>query len=171
MTSRGSSSTPIARNAWRSARRNPHRTRSALIHDGASLAFEQQVIAELARIAEIGDTPAIKAVFGHAFLGKSLEPVGIAGGLSAEQAVAADFLGRAAIVDLVELVPAAEFACHAVPQQLEQLDPLLGLVAVGAAQILLEIGPNLGVLEVAGVRVEIDEARRHGLLDQVFDPR
>src|SRR6266849_1293166 len=154
----GWSSTRIARSAWRSVRRN-RRSRSH--------AFAQHVIAEFAGICEIGHAPAVDAVFGHALLGKSLEPVRIAGGLGAEQAVAADFLGRAAIVDLVELMPAAEFTCHAVPQKLEKLDPLLGLVAIGAAKISLEIGPDLGVLEVAGVRVEIDEARRDGLLDQV----
>jgi hypothetical protein len=35
------------------------------------------MIAELAGVGEIGDAPAVDAIFGHAFLGKSLEPVRI----------------------------------------------------------------------------------------------
>src|SRR5262249_6726846 len=97
----------------------------------------QHMIAELAGIGEVRHAPAVEVVFGHASLGKALEPVGIPGGLRTEQAIAADLLGRAAIIDLVELVAAAELAAEAVPQQLEQLDPLLGLVAVGAAQIAI----------------------------------
>ena len=87
------------------------------------------MIAELAWIAEIGDLPAIQVVLGHAFLGETLEFIGVAGGLRAEQAVASDFLGLAAVVDFVKLMPAAELARQTVPQQLEQLDAFLGLVA------------------------------------------
>src|SRR6476620_5769548 len=46
------------------------------------------VIAELARIAEIGDLPAIQIILGHALLGESFELIGLAGGLCAEQSVA-----------------------------------------------------------------------------------
>src|ERR1700736_4479782 len=129
------------------------------------------VIAELAWIAEIGDLPAIQVVLGHALLGEALEFVGIAGGLCAEQAVAPDRLGRAAVVDFVKLVPAAELARQTVPQQLQKLDALFRLVAVRAAQILIEIGPDFRILEIARVAVEIDETRRDGLLDEVLDPR
>ena len=68
------------------------------------------MIAELAWIAEIGDLPAIQIVLGHALLGESLEFIGIAGGLCAEQAVAPDLFGRPTVVDFVKLVPAAELA-------------------------------------------------------------
>src|SRR5882762_7723637 len=129
------------------------------------------MIAELAWIAEIGDLPAIQIILGHALLGESLEFIGIAGGLCAEQAVAPDLFGRPAVVDFVKLVPAAELARQTVPQQLEQLDAFLGLVAVRTSQILIEIGPNFRILEIKRVAVEIDETRGDGLLDQVFDPR
>ena len=72
--------------------------------------FPHHVIAELAGIGEVGHLPAVEVVFGHAFLGEALEAVGIAGRLRAEQAIAADLLGRAAVVDLVELMTAAELA-------------------------------------------------------------
>jgi hypothetical protein len=88
------------------------------------------VIAEFAGIAKIGHLPAIQIIFGHALLGEALELVGITRGLRAEQAVAPDFLGRAAIVDFVKLVPAAELACQTVPQELQQLDAFFRLVAV-----------------------------------------
>ena len=116
------------------------------------------VIAELAGIGEVGHLPAVEIVFGHAFLGEALEAVGIARRLRAEQAIAPDLLGRAAVVDLVELVPAAELGCQAVPEELEQFNALLGLVAVGSAQIAIEIRTHLRVLEVAGVGIEIDQA-------------
>src|SRR5262245_66151404 len=116
----------------------------------------QRVIAELARIGEVGHLPAVEIVFGHAFLGEALEAVGIAGGLRAEQAVAADLLGRAAVVDLVELVPAAELAGHGVPQELEQLHALLSLVAVGAAQVAVQTGAAKQSIDVAGRGVEVD---------------
>src|SRR5258706_14194191 len=80
----------------------------------------QHVVAEFARVGEIGDAPAVDAVFGHAFFGKSLETVRIARGLGAEQAVAADFLGRAAIVDLVGGLAAPAFAPPAVPPHLAE---------------------------------------------------
>ena len=105
-----------------------------------SLGPAQHVIAELTWIGQIGHLPAVQVVLGHALLGESLEFIGIAGGLCAEQAVAADLLGRAAVVDFVKLVAAAELARQTVPQQLEQLDALFRLVAVRAAQILIEIG-------------------------------
>src|SRR5215475_2665504 len=123
-----------------------------------TLGSSQHVIAEFARIAEVGHLPAAEIVLRHALLGEALELVGIAGGLRAEQAIAADFLGRAAVVDLIELVAAAELGGHAVPQELQELHALLGLVAVGAAQVAVEIGTDLRVLEVARVRVEIDQA-------------
>ena len=104
------------------------------------------VIAKLAGIAEIGGLPAIQIVLGHALLGESLEFIGIAGSLCAEQAVAADFLSRTAVVDFVKLVPAAELARQTVPQQFEQLDAFFGLISVRAAQILIEIGSNFGIL-------------------------
>src|SRR6266478_5334353 len=107
------------------------------------------VIAEFAWIAEIGDPPAIQVVLGHALLGESLEFIGIARGLCAEQAVAPDLLGRAAVVDFVKLVPAAELARQTVSQQLEQLDALFRLVAVRAAQILIEIRPDFRIFEIA----------------------
>jgi hypothetical protein len=66
------------------------------------------VIAQLTGIGEIGHAPAVGIVFGHAGFGETLEAVGIAGRVRAEQAVAADFLGPAAVVDLVELVAAAK---------------------------------------------------------------
>ena len=72
------------------------------------------MIAQLTGIAEVGHFPAVKVVFGHAVLGKALEAVGIAGCLRAEQAVAADFFGRTAIVDLVKFVTTAEFAADTV---------------------------------------------------------
>ena len=50
---------------------------------GSSL--PHHVIAELARVGEIGHPPAVEVVFGHALLGKTLEAVGIAGGLGAER--------------------------------------------------------------------------------------
>src|SRR5208282_703476 len=111
----------------------------------------QDVIAELAGIGQIRHLPAVEIVLRHAILGEALEAVGIAGRLRAEQAIAADFFGRAAVVDLVELVPAAEFRRQAVPEQLHQLDALLGLVAAGAAHVAVDVGTDLGVLEVAGV--------------------
>src|SRR5579859_2005307 len=94
---------------------------------GGGRLFPHHVIAEFAGVGEIGHLPAVEVVFGHAVLGKTLEAIGIAGGLGAEQAVAADFLGRTAIVDLVELVPSTELAADAIPQQLEQFDALLCL--------------------------------------------
>src|ERR1700720_1469524 len=128
------------------------------------------VIAELAWIAEIGDLPAIQVILGHAPLGEPLEFIGIARGLRAEQAVAPDFLGRAAVVDFVKLVPAAELARQTVPQQLEQLDAFFGLVPVRASQILIEIRPDFRILEIARVTIEIDEAGGNGLLNQGLDP-
>src|SRR6516225_3527701 len=102
------------------------------------LGSSQHVIAEFARIAEVGHLPAAEIVLRHALLGEALELVGVAGGLRAEQAIAADFLGRAAVVDLIELVPPAELARQAIPQQLEQLHALFRLVSIGAAQVLIE---------------------------------
>ena len=66
-------------------------------------------------------------------------------------------------------MPAGEFGAERVPQQLEQLDALLGLVAVGAAQILIEIGTDFRILEVARMAIEVDQPRRHRLLDEIFD--
>src|SRR5215510_6247424 len=60
----------------------------------------QRVIAQLARIGEVGHLPAVEVVLGHALLGEALEAVGVAAGLRAEQAVAADLLGRAAVVEI-----------------------------------------------------------------------
>src|SRR5580704_15407960 len=67
----------------------------------------QHVIAERARIGEVGYLPAVQIVFGHAVFGKALEAIGVAGRLGAEQAVTTNLLGRAAVVDLIELVAAA----------------------------------------------------------------
>src|SRR5579871_759196 len=75
------------------------------------------VIAQFAGVGQIRHLPAVEVVFCHAVLSKTFKPVGIAGRLRAEQAVAADFLGRAAIVNFVKLVPAAELAAETVPQQ------------------------------------------------------
>ena len=60
-----------------------------------------QVVAEFARIAQVGHLPAVEVVLGKALLGKSLHPVGVAASLGAEQTVAADLFGRARVVDLV----------------------------------------------------------------------
>src|SRR5687768_10204829 len=73
---------------------------------GAGLAHH--VIAQLAWIGEIRHAPAVEVVLGHALLGESLEPVGVAGRHGAEERIPADFFGRTAVVDLVELVPCAE---------------------------------------------------------------
>jgi hypothetical protein len=80
------------------------------------------VIAEFAGVTEVRHRPAIKTVLCHALLGEAFEFFGIAGSLCPEQAIAPDFLGRAAVVDFLKLVPAAELAGQTVPQQLEQLD-------------------------------------------------
>src|SRR5208282_447619 len=111
----------------------------------------QDVVAELAGIGQIRHFPAVEIVLRHTILGEALEALGIAGRLRAEQAIAADFFGRAAVIDLVELVPAAEFRRQTVPEQLHQLDAVLGLVAAGAAHVAVDVGTDLGVLEVAGV--------------------
>src|SRR5471032_3091381 len=105
--------------------------------------------AERAGIGEIWDRPAVEIVFGHALLGEALEAGGVARRLGAEQAIAPNLLGRAGIIDLVELVAAAEFGADRVPQQLEQLDPLLGRIAGGAAQIFVELGADLRAVEIA----------------------
>jgi hypothetical protein len=42
------------------------------------------LIAQLARIGEVGHLPAVEVVFRHALLGEALEAVGVAGGLRAE---------------------------------------------------------------------------------------
>src|SRR5262245_1520104 len=65
----------------------------------------QHVVAEFAGVGEVGHPPTVEIVFSHAVFGEPLETIGIAGSLRAEQAVAADLLRRAAIVDLVKLVP------------------------------------------------------------------
>src|SRR5881394_2703518 len=96
--------------------------------------------AEFAGIRQVGNAPAVEIVLGHAFLGEALELVGVTGGLCAEERIAADFLGRAAVVDLVELVTAAEFAADRIPQKLHQLHPLFRLVAVRAAHEAVDIG-------------------------------
>jgi len=43
----------------------------------ASSSFSQQVIAELARIGEVGHLPTVEVVFSHAVFGEPLEAVGI----------------------------------------------------------------------------------------------
>src|SRR3984957_9821520 len=131
----------------------------------------EHVIAELARMGEIGDLPAVEVVLRHAIFGEALEAIGVAGGLGAEQTVAANLLGRAAVIDLIELVTAAELGSDAVPKKLHQLDALFRLVAVGAAHVAVDIGADFRVLEIVGVRIEIDEAGRDRLLDNVFDLR
>src|SRR5260370_32950920 len=98
------------------------------------------MIAQLSGIGEVGHLPAVEVVLRHALLGEALEAVGVAGGLRAEQAVAADLLGRAAVVDLVELVPPAETRREAGPEQVQQLYALLGPVAVGGAAVTREGG-------------------------------
>src|SRR5262249_61080753 len=57
------------------------------------------VVAQLARIGEVGHRPAVEVVFGYALLGEALEAVGVAGGLRAEQAIAAGLLGRSPVID------------------------------------------------------------------------
>src|SRR5262245_58034241 len=109
-----------------------------------SLSF-QCVITERARIGQVGYLPAIQIVLGHALLSETLELVGVARRLGAEQAIAADLLGRAPVVDLVELVAATELCRHTVPKQLHEFDALLSFVAVGAAQIAVEIRSDLRV--------------------------
>ena len=133
------------------------------------LLLAHEMIAEFARVGEVGNPPTVEVIFRHALLGEAFEAVGVTRRHGAEQGVAADLLGRAAIIDLVELVATTEFRSYRVPQELHQLDPLLRLVAVRAAEIAVEIGADLGVLEVHGVAVEIDQARGHRLLDQVLD--
>src|SRR3954447_10892337 len=108
-----------------------------------SLGPAQRVIAELARIGQIGHRPAVQVVLGHAFFYESLEAVGISRGLRPEQAVAADFLGRAAVIDFVKLVPPPELAADTVPQELHQLHALLGLITVRAAQVSVKVWPDL----------------------------
>ena len=75
------------------------------------------MIAQFARIAQIRARPAIQIVFGHAFLSKTFEFGRVAGGLRAKQAIAADFLGRTAIVDFIKFVPPAEFTGEAILQE------------------------------------------------------
>src|SRR5262245_22263419 len=53
-----------------------------------------KVIAELSGIGEIRHFPTVQVVLRHAIFGKALEPVGIAGSLRTEQAIAADLFGR-----------------------------------------------------------------------------
>src|SRR5262245_29682394 len=89
-----------------------------------------EVIAQFTRIGEIGYAPAVEIVFGETGFGEPLEPVGVAGCHRAEERVAADFLSRSAVVDLVELVPSAEFAGHGVPQQLHQFYAIDRLVPI-----------------------------------------
>src|ERR1700722_6125304 len=129
------------------------------------------MIRELPGVGEVGDAPAVEAVFSHALLSESLELLGIAGSLSPEQAVTSDLLGGASVVDLIKLVPAAELGGQAVPQQLHQLDELLRFEAVGAPQVAVEEGANPGVLEGPRVAIEINESGRSGLLNNVLDLR
>src|ERR1700744_1136726 len=74
-----------------------------------SFAVTHQMVAEFAGVREVGNAPALEVVFGHAFLGETLEFVGGARSLRAQQAIAPDFLGRAAVIDLIEFVASAEF--------------------------------------------------------------
>jgi hypothetical protein len=102
-------------------------------------------------------------------LGKGLEPLGLAVVVSHLPGEEPDGLGRARVVALVQLVPAAELGAHGIPQELQQLDALDGAAAIGAAQIPVQVRTELRRLEVRRVRVQVDQGAAQDALDELLD--
>src|SRR6185369_17192391 len=127
--------------------------------------------ADVVRVDQVGDGPAVEVVLVHRRLGKGLEAVEVPFTLRGPQVGQASDVVAADVVDLVELVASAELGADGVPQHLHDLDPLHRGHAARAAHVLVEVAADLGRLEVGGVRVQVDQAGGDDLLDDVLDFR
>ena len=75
-------------------------------------------------LTQVGISPAVRVVFGHALLDHRLHLAQATAALRAGQNLRTDIFPASGVVALIQFVPAGEFGSHGIPQQFHDLDAL-----------------------------------------------